>query len=58
LISAARVQRELQLLRSRALPHGLADLRVRDFRVQEDLEQLAEQHDRCVGAVGDVELGL
>ncbi len=52
------VERELQLLWGRALPHGLADLRVGDLGVQQDLEQLAEQHDRCVGAVGDVELEL
>lgn len=52
------VERELQLLRSRALPDGLADLRIGDLGVQQDLEQLAEQHHRCVRAVGDVKLEL
>ncbi len=52
------VERELQLLRSRALPDCLADLRIGDLGVQQDLEQLAEQHHRCVRAVGDVELEL
>lgn len=40
------------------MPDGLADALVGDLGVQEDLEQLAEQDDRCVGAVGDVELAL
>lgn len=52
------VKRELQLLRRRALPDGLANLRIGDLRIQEDFEKLAEQHHRGVRAVGDVELEL
>jgi len=50
------VKRELQFLRGRALPDGLANLRIGDLRIEEDFEQFAEQHDRGVRAVGDVEL--
>jgi hypothetical protein len=52
------LKRELQLLGRRALPDGLADALVGDLGIQQDLKQLAEQHDRCVGAVGHVELAL
>ena len=51
-------QRELKLLRGRALPDGMADLPIGYLRIQEDFEQLTEQHDRGVRAVGDVELEL
>lgn len=52
------VECELELLRGCALPDGLADLWIGNLGVQQDLEQLAEQHHGCVRAVGDVELEL
>lgn len=36
----------------------MADLPIGDLGVQQNLKQLAQQHNRCVGAVGDVELEL
>lgn len=48
----------LYLLRSRAVPHNLANLGVGDLRIEEDLEQFAEQDDRGVRAVGDAQLPL
>src|SRR5450755_3377826 len=50
------LERALQLLRSRAVPHSLANLGVGDLRIEEDLEQLAEQDDRSVRAVRDAQL--
>ncbi len=50
-----KVERELGLFRCCALPHRLTNLRVGNLRAEEYLEPLAEEHDRRVRAVCDVE---